>query len=168
MITSNAIQPLLWYAVYTRSRHEKKVALALTEKQIETYCPTRLVWRQWSDRKKRVEDVLFKSYVFFKTSSSNFAQVLETPGVSRLVLYLGKPAVIKQEEIDAIRLFLEETVDYSISFQKSDHVMITEGPLAGKTGIIEQLSKNKMRIRLDQLGISLLAEIHRNKVEKKK
>ncbi len=157
----------IWHAVYTRGRHEKKVYTQLLDKGIEAYCPTRMVMRQWSDRKKKVEEVLFRSYVFVKVNPQEFLPVLETPGVTRFVYYLGKPAVITQEEIDTIKRFLEETTDYSISFQKNDEVMITEGALAGRTGIIEQLGKNRLRIRIQQLGISLLAEVHRNKVEKK-
>ncbi|MCF8294564.1 MAG: UpxY family transcription antiterminator [Bacteroidales bacterium] len=164
-MTDSQLIPRTWHAIYTSSRQEKKVEKLLNEAGIETYCPVRTEVRQWSDRKKKVEVVLFTSYVFLKIRPIDFHIMNEIKGISRLVYYLGKPAIIADYEIEAIKLFLEQTTNYDIQFEKNQPVVIQEGPLAGKTGIIESIGKNKLRIRINQLGMSLIAQVHRNKVE---
>ncbi|MBP1652940.1 MAG: NusG antitermination factor, partial [Bacteroidetes bacterium] len=67
-----------WYAVYTKPRWEKKVAESLIRKQVETYCPINRVTHQWSDRKKVVEEPLFKSYVFVRIPDTMKTTVRET------------------------------------------------------------------------------------------
>src|SRR4051812_27565254 len=97
-----------WYAVYTKSRWEKKVAELLTKRQIENYCPLNLVVRQWSDRKKKLYEPLFTSYVFVHVLQEQIAELKQVQGVINLVLWLNKPAVIKDREIQAIKEFLDE------------------------------------------------------------
>src|SRR5687768_15296135 len=97
-----------WYAVYTRPRWEKKVAELFTRQEIENYCPLNRIERQWSDRKKIVLEPLFKSYVFVRIAQSNHVNALRTDGVVNFVNYLGRPAVIRDEEIDVIKRFLKE------------------------------------------------------------
>src|SRR5690242_2529438 len=99
---------LKWYAVHTRQRWEKKVASLLEKKGIEQYCPLNKVLRQWSDRKKTVLEPLFTSYVFIRVAEADHLKVKQTEGVLSLVHWLGKPAVIKEEEIEVIRQFLTE------------------------------------------------------------
>ncbi|MEP6750927.1 MAG: UpxY family transcription antiterminator, partial [Bacteroidota bacterium] len=95
-----------WYVVYTRPRWEKKVADQLSRKKIDYYCPLNRVHRQWSDRKKIVLEPLFSAYVFVQIDETEQLQVRLTDGVINFVYWLGKPAVIKNEEIHAIREFL--------------------------------------------------------------
>jgi len=98
----------IWYAVYTKPRWEKKVAAMLLEKGIENYCPVNKVTRQWSDRKKVVMEPVFKGYVFVKLEDNKKWQVKDVNGILNFVYWLGKPAVIRDEEIDTIRKFLNE------------------------------------------------------------
>jgi transcription antitermination factor NusG len=97
-----------WYAIYTRPRWEKKVAAALTLKQINNYCPVNTVLKQWSDRKKLVEEPLFSSYVFVRVAQDEMLKVIQTEGVLNFVRWLNKPAVIKNAEIELIRKYLAE------------------------------------------------------------
>jgi transcription antitermination factor NusG len=80
----------------------------LTNKGIESYCPLNKVRRQWSDRIKVVEEPLFKSYVFVRVSEESRTDVRMTDGVINFVYWDGKPALIKDREIQAIKLFLDE------------------------------------------------------------
>ena len=98
----------VWYAVYTKPRWEKKVADLLARKGVEHYCPLNRVVRQWADRKKTVEEPLFKSYVFIRSTVAELLKVKQTDGVVNLVYWLGKPAVIRDEEIDTIKRFLAD------------------------------------------------------------
>ena len=57
-----------WYPVYTHPRAEKKAHQALSNKGIETYLPLRRQLKQWSDRKKWVDEPFIKSYLFVHIS----------------------------------------------------------------------------------------------------
>lgn len=98
---------LRWYALYTRPRWEKKVAELLGAKQIENYCPMQKLEKNWSDRKKIILEPLFKSYVLVRLAPKAHIPVLQTDGVIGFVTFQGKPAVIRDEEIDAVKLFLQ-------------------------------------------------------------
>ncbi|RYY93171.1 MAG: UpxY family transcription antiterminator, partial [Chitinophagaceae bacterium] len=103
-----------WYAIYTRPRWEKKVHNLLVQKGIESYCPLNKVHRKWSDRIKLIEEPLFKSYVFVRASDDLRSEVRMTDGVINFVYWDGKPAVIKEKEIQAIRRFLDEHQDVEL------------------------------------------------------
>ena len=94
-----------WYAVYTRPRWEKKVSDILTRRKIENYCPLNKVVRQWSDRKKVLHEPLFTSYVFVRISEPELNSLKQTVGVINLVYWLGKPAVIRDPEVEMIKRF---------------------------------------------------------------
>ena len=158
-------QNINWYVLYSRPRAEKKLEQGLQDIGLETFCPTRTVMRQWSDRRKKVEQVLFTSYVFVKTSVKDFNMIYNVNGFVRFVNYLGRPAIVRDKEIEAIKTFLEMTTDHSIHFEKDSKVMITVGPLKGKTGLIEKIGKTKLRIFIEELGMSMVAVVHKNKVE---
>jgi transcription antitermination factor NusG len=89
-------------------RWEKKIDSVLIRKGMESWCPLQKIERQWSDRKKVIEDPLFKSYVFVRIDDTERAKVLMTDGVLNFVHYLGKPAVIKNEEVETIKKYLAE------------------------------------------------------------
>ncbi|MCC5926542.1 MAG: UpxY family transcription antiterminator [Bacteroidetes bacterium] len=104
----------IWRAFYTRPRHERKAAARLEEAGIEVYCPTVTTKVRWSDRWKKVTKVLFTSYVFARVDEKQRITVLEDEGISRCVLYLGKPATIRDEEIEAIRFLLDAGTDVTV------------------------------------------------------
>ena len=95
-----------WYAVYTRPRWEKKSDGILLRKGIMSWCPTQKVERYWTDRKKIIEDPLFRSYVFVNINEEDRVNVLMTEGIINFVYYLGEHAIIRDEEIENIKRFL--------------------------------------------------------------
>src|SRR5215471_15561839 len=97
-----------WFAIYTKQRWEKKVNSKLLEKGVESWCPVQKRESQWSDRKKIIDDPLFKSYVFVHITEDERLKVLTTDGALQFVHYLKKPAVIRDEEIELIRSYLLE------------------------------------------------------------
>ena len=96
------------YALYTKPRWEKKVFRLLTERGMEAYCPLNKVRKKWSDRIKLVEEPLFKSYVFVHTDETGKADVRLVDGVLNFVYWNGKPAIVREKEINDIRRFLNE------------------------------------------------------------
>ncbi|THU39774.1 UpxY family transcription antiterminator [Niastella caeni] len=157
-----------WYAVYTHAKWEKKVASLFTRKNIENYCPLNKVLRQWSDRKKVVYEPLFTCYVFARISDKERLSVLQTDGVLNYVSWKGKPAVIRDSEIELIKKFL---LEYSsvrlekIDIDVDDTVRIKCGLFMEQEGkVIEVLGKT-VRVSLPSLGYVMLAEIPKSHVE---
>jgi transcription antitermination factor NusG len=156
-----------WYAVYTKPRWEKKVNSLLTEKGFESYCPLNKVRRKWSDRIKLVEEPLFKSYVFVNIEESERSNIRMTNGVMNFVYWLGKPAVIKEKEIIAIKNFLNDYEDVQISpiqLLTSQRVKITAGPLMDREGKVVDIRGKMVKVAIDSLGYILMAYFNRTKL----
>lgn len=156
-----------WLAIYTRPRWEKKVNHLLIEKGLESYCPLNKVRRKWSDRYKIVEEPLFKSYVFVKVSDEDRSNVRLTTGAINFVYWDGKPAVIKEKEILAIRRFLNEYELVEARPMKLDidqRVRITNGSLMDQEGKVVQLQHKTAKVAIDSLGYILVATIDRTKL----
>lgn len=158
-----------WLAIYTKPRWEKKVYRLLSEKGIITYCPLNMVYKKWSDRIKKVEEPLFKSYLFVQVSPSEQSAVRMTDGVLNFVYWVGKPAVIRPEEIDAIRRFLNEYEEVEALPQPSlapgSQVMVNAGIMMGATGIVEKMDNKWAEVRIDSIGYILRAKVPTSKLQ---
>lgn len=150
-----------WSAIYTRSRNEKKIAERLKASGIEVYCPTQTTLRQWSDRKKKVTEPVFKSYVFVQyKNEEERLKVLQTSGVVNYVKYLGKVAQIPDREIAAIQHFLEGNENVEVKdIASGDEVSIHSGALKGKSGIVEHTDGTTATLYIDALGLQLHAQV---------
>ncbi|MEO6134435.1 MAG: UpxY family transcription antiterminator [Ginsengibacter sp.] len=157
-----------WYALYTRPRWEKKVASLLLEKGIEHYCPINKVTRQWSDRKKVVLEPIFKGYVFVKLEDSKKWEVKNINGILNFVYWLGKPAVIREEEIITIRKFLNEFSDVAIEqkgFVVNSEVRVKQGVLMNYNGIIVEVIGSRAVVKIDSMDIQLSAHFDKKNLE---
>ncbi len=158
-----------WYAVYTKPRWEKKVASLLSEKGIENYCPLNKVVKQWSDRRKLILEPVFKSYVFVKVADEKKWDLKKVNGILNFVYWLGKPAIIKDEEILTIRKFLNEFSDVQIEqetqLKVNSKVRIRQGLMMNYQGLLIELTGNKARVRIDSMGISLYAQFDKKNLE---
>jgi len=157
-----------WYAVYTKPRWEKKVAALLLERGIENYCPINKVTRQWSDRKKVVLEPVFKGYVFVRLEEAKKWEVKQVNGILNFVYWLGKPAIIRDEEIDLIRKFLNEFKDVQVE-QKgvvvNSEVRIRQGVLMDYHGIVVEVLGNRAVVKIDTLDIQLSAHFDKKNLE---
>lgn len=156
-----------WLAVYTRPRWEKKVNHLLIEKGVESYCPLNKVRRKWSDRVKIIEEPLFKSYVFLKVNDEGRTAVRMTPGVINFVYWDGKPAVIKEKEINAIKRFLNEYENVEVrpmDLEVQQRVKISTGPLMDQEGKVLAIRRKTAKVAIDSLGYILIAYIDRSKL----
>src|ERR1700689_1408843 len=91
---------LRWYAAYTSANHEKGVAGQLACRSIEQFLPLYESLRRWKDRRKLLQLPLFPGYVFVRLALRNRLQVLEIPGVVRLVGSSGAPTPLSDEEVE--------------------------------------------------------------------
>lgn len=157
-----------WYAVYTRPRCEKKVSESLVKMKINNYCPLRKVQRQWSDRKKIIHEPLFTSYVFVQIEETEQLPIRATDGVVNFVYWLGKPAVIRNEEITTIRHFLN---DYeNVNLEKTqvnvhDTVRVIGGPLMEQNGQVISVKNKVVKVMLPSLGYMMYVELKTSNVE---
>jgi transcription antitermination factor NusG len=146
-----------WFAIYTRPKNEKKVVEGLEKLGVEVYCPMVTQVKQWSDRKKKVETPLINSYVFVNIEDKKRNIVFEVPGVVRYLFWLGKPAVIQEHEIDLLKASLKgifSNVEVN-GIQPGDTLTISKGPFQGKEGVVSQVDKNKIRLVLKELGVTI-------------
>lgn len=158
-----------WYAIYTKPRWEKKVSGLLSEKGIENYCPLNKVVKQWSDRRKVILEPVFKSYVFVKIEESKKWDLKKINGILNFVYWLGKPAIIKDEEIITIRKFLNEFSDVQVAEERdlkiNSKVRIKQGVMMNYHGLLIELTGNRAKVRIDSMGISLHAQFDKKNLE---
>jgi transcription antitermination factor NusG len=158
-----------WYAVYTRPRWEKRVADRLCEKNISTYCPLNRVIRQWHDRKKMILEPLFKSYVFVQIDLKDRLSVLQTLGIVNFVNWLGRPAVIRDDEIELIKRFLQEHKNVTIEndpLHINDTVRIVAGALISQEGRVVEVKRKTVKLVIPSLKVALCAEVDKTAVVK--
>jgi len=151
-----------WYALYTCARHEKYVAKQLEERRIDHFLPLYRSWHTWKDRRKQVELALFPRYVFVHISMQTRLRVLQLAGVVHLVTFNGQPAILPEQEIDALRSGLEHKIyaephPYLTVGRK---VRVCRGPLQGTEGILVRW-KDRLRvvISLEVLMRSVAVEV---------
>jgi transcription antitermination factor NusG len=123
--------------------------------------------RQWADRKKIVFEPLFTSYVFVYASHEEYLAIKQTDGILNFVYWLGQPAIIKDEEIEAVKQFL---ADYNnvqlekVAVNINDQVKITSGPLMSREGNVIEVKSRTVRVLLPSLGYAMVAEVDKANV----
>ena len=152
-----------WYALYTKSRAEKKVLERLTKIGIEAYLPMKKTLRQWSDRKKWVEAPIISSYIFIKIPKSDYQSVFNIPGVVAYVSYKGLACIIPETDIDAMKRTIENQMDFSVepaSVKKGELITVTSGPLEGIRGeVIDVQGKKKIILSICHIGYTLVVNL---------
>ena len=147
-----------WYVLYTKPRHEKKLAERLRAEGWTVYCPLKKTTKQWSDRKKVVEAALFPSFIFIQCDDKVRDQVFVHASAVRYLYWLRKPAVVRDEEISTIRQWMGELDHESIEVEaipRGSKVRLGAGPFMGETGTLEELRGTQATLVLEQLGIQL-------------
>jgi transcription antitermination factor NusG len=158
-----------WYVLYTKPRWERKIAETLARLGIESYCPLNKVERYWSDRRKVVSEPLFSCYVFVRLADDELVKPLEINGVFRYVCKMNKPARVRNEEIETIRLFLAEHGMVhleKISVRLNDKIEILYGPFMSRKGLVTKVHPNYLKVNILSLGYSLVATVRRTGIRK--
>ncbi|WP_374948781.1 UpxY family transcription antiterminator [Mucilaginibacter sp.] len=154
---------LKWYPVYTNPRAEKKAFEALQRKGIEAYLPLQRTLKQWSDRKKWVEEPLIKSYLFVRIAAHAQTDVLMTKGVARFIYFSGSIASMPDRQVDDLKLLLSNATDLIVTeenLRQGEKITIKAGPLKGLTGeVIDYRSQKQLLLRLEALGCSIIVNV---------
>ena len=145
-----------WYALRTRSRHEKVVRDQLLNQGIEPLLPTVKRLSQWKDRKKEVEVPLFSGYCFVRFNVDQKMPVLKTVGVVDIVGGGQGPEPIPEEEITAIQTLMASVLPYDSHpyLQEGMKVEVIRGPLQGVQGILLRKDKRHRLI----LGVRIIQQ----------
>ncbi|MEV4886435.1 Transcription antitermination factor NusG [Chitinophaga ginsengisegetis] len=150
-----------WYVVYTYPHYEKRILNQSKKIGIHCFLPTKKVVKQWSDRRKIVDEPLFPNYVFVYVEEQARFRLLDITGVSRYVAFDGKPVVVSEEEMNTIKkLMIEPEVTVERELQSGSKVLITEGPFIGIEGVIfQKKGKTRFGVRIPVLNHSISVEI---------
>lgn len=158
-----------WYVLYTKSRCEKAVADKLALLGIDVYCPLLKRKKLWSDRWKLVEEPLFRSYCFVSLEDKDRDSVFTVPGVVRYIYHCGKPAKIREKEMDLLKNWLMQYNHDSIEAENlnvSDRIRIRSGALMDKEAEVLESKGNYALLLLEDLGMQVRVDLRKNIVEK--
>lgn len=145
-----------WFVVRTKPRHEKKLCEYLIGMGVEAYCPVVSHVKPWSDRLKKIEVPLIPSYVFVRIEESKRNVVFHSPSALSYMFWLGKPALVRDNEIRILRELIEgkSIKNFNIStYQLGDKLEIKCGVFSGQIGIIKDVKNKNVAVLLKQLGI---------------
>jgi len=144
-----------WFILYTKPNQEIKVADQLKEMNINCFCPTVTVIKNYSDRKKKILKPLLPSYVFVNIEETKRNDVFLAFGIVRYMFWLGKPAIVRESEIELMKQYLNG-IYQSVSltkFTRGQLYKISEGLFSGKIGKVVETKKNKIKLELQSLGV---------------
>lgn len=158
-----------WYAIYTKTNYEKKILNCIQYDNIECYLPLSKKLKQWSDRKKWIEEPFFRNYLFVRVSRKEFFNVLNITGVVKYITFGGLPQKIPPEQISCIKKLIEqqerEVVLSREKIEKGQNAEVLFGPFKGLSGEIVKIYGNyRIVIRIEALGCSILANISKDEI----
>lgn len=151
-----------WYVLSAKYQHERALAVVLGSKGFEALAPTYSTRSLWSDRTKDVERALFPGYVFCRLGLSGRISVLDTPGISRIVGFGGRPTPVPDSEMDAIRAAVASKMPLRQwpHLKPGDRVRIERGPLKGIEGtLIRELDCLQLVIGVELLQRSIAVQL---------
>lgn len=160
-----------WYALYVKSRSEKKVLMQLEDFGVEAFLPLVTRLKQWSDRKKKVEEPLFKSYIFVHSNEKERYTILNVYGVVKFVTFEHKPVVVPDNQIIAIKRYIDDFAEEENFLKNADLkegqlVRIIAGPMMGLIGRLQSVKdKKRLTVFIEAVGQYISVNIPRTKVE---
>lgn len=162
---SNSVR---WFALYTRANHEKSSATHLAQRTIEHFLPTFQSVRRWKDRKKRLDLPLFPGYLFARFDPRAKLDVLNVPGVVRLVGFDSRPMALPDEEIENLRVAIRENLDVQphAYLTAGRRVRVIRGPLAGMCGtLVRRKGRTRLLVSIELIQRSAAIEVSAEDVE---
>jgi transcription antitermination factor NusG len=151
-----------WFAVWTRSRHERRVHDQLAERGVEAFLPTITRWSRWKDRRKQVAWPIFPGYCFARFDPAARLQVLKCTGVVSIVGFDGEPAPVPDEEVESVRRLVESTLacDPCPLLKAGMRVEVAHGPLKGVVGRLERKGGHaRLVIAVDLIGRAVSVQV---------
>ena len=153
-----------WYAMYVKMHHEKKTAEKLYNMGIKNFLPLQERIKQWSDRKKKVKEVIIPMMIFINTDEKTRIEILKSiPSINGTMIDRAthKPAIIRDEEMERFMFMLDYTENAvrftSEPLKPGEKVEVIKGPLCGLKGeLIDIEGKSQVSVRLNMLGCAMV------------
>lgn len=153
-----------WMVLRTKSRHEAVVETVLQQKQVTTYLPKHVVVRQCQGRRRAVEMPLFPGYVFVRPRADQYEGMRYIRGSCGLVLASGKPAILPEKDLDAVKMLVDTGADFTVDpgLAVGTRIEIASGPLMGVKGELVRVKNQQLLvINVDAVGSSVRVEVDR-------
>ena len=162
---------LNWFVIKTRSRAEDKVFQRINALGMHAYLPLQKTIRQWSDRKKKIEIPLIPSTLFVETDLKSLNQIYTIPGFYSILKFLGKPALVRQDEINNLKLLLQDNIEIEKEdfqeFKKGESVEVIHGPLQGIIATsIDEGRTHKLIVEIESMEQRFIVHIPKSYVRK--
>lgn len=166
-IATRPPQGTRWYALHTRSRHERRAAAALQRRlgaRAEVFLPEYRTWSRRKDRRRELLRPLFPGYLFVRAELAFGVRldILQADGVVRLVGVGPRPVPVPDEVVDSIRLLLAAAPDARPRerWRPGTRVKVMSGPLAGVTGVVEHSPRGRrIVVAVELLGRAVAASL---------
>ena len=144
-----------WYVLCTKPGSEIKTVALLTSIGVIAFCPTYKYLKQYSDRKKKIEKPLISSYVFVKSNEKDRAKVFSIMNVKRYLFWMGKPAIVREEEIESLKKGVNsfDNMLQISELSKGNTIKIPNGLFKGINGEVFSISRNKIKLKLASVGL---------------
>lgn len=159
-----------WYALYTKSRHEKSISAELAKHNIESFLPVRRIKKRWSDRTVTVDEPLFRSYLFVKTDRSEAQKVLRSKGAVKFVSTRNEFISVDEQVIASLRSLIshEIAIDPFPYLDAGDKVSVRRGIFKGIEGFVVRKDSQRCRLVISITAImaSIAIEVDADAVEK--
>jgi transcription antitermination factor NusG len=137
-----------WFVIKTNSRAEKKVKERLQKLGFEVFLPLQTSLKQWSDRKKKVFLPLISSTLFIHSTESDLRLIYATPGFHSVLHYQSKPAIVRDFEINNLRIILQPEIENQFeettSIETGDLVEVIKGPFQGLIATSIEVNRNQI------------------------
>ena len=148
----NNIQDKKWFVLYTKPKHELKVKENLSNVGIESFCPTIVSDRIWSDRIKKVREVIIKSIVFVKCSDNERNNVFDIPSTVRYLFHCHKPAVVLENEIGNLKKLEENNYIINKDLSVGDMIFLDK---INQEGVVEKKTNTRTWVNLKNINIRI-------------
>ena len=156
-----------WYVIYTKPKCERKVAAAFTKRKIVNFFPLNCKQVNSSRKRKLIYEPLFDSYLFANVTETDIARIRMIDGVVNLVYWKGKPAIMNDDEIEAIKEFT--TYHQDIKLEKTQvnvngTARIIDGLRYSMEGNVLSVKNTTVKVNLPSIGFSMIAEMENESV----
>ena len=151
-----------WFALYTKPRHEFKAELQLNSVSIENYLPTYLVTKQWSDRKKKINEPVFRGYIFIYASEKERLLSLSQSAIVRCISFSGKPSIVPGWQINNLKKILSESPEVLVTnkIEVGTKIKITDGPFRDVIGVVTGTQEDKwLAVSVDLIHRSIMVRL---------
>jgi transcription antitermination factor NusG len=151
-----------WFALYTKPRHEFKAELQLKSVSVDNYLPTYFVTKKWSDRKKKINEPVFRGYIFIHASEKERHLSLSQSAIVRCISFSGKPSIVPEWQINNLKKILSESHDILISnkIEVGFSIKITDGPFKDVIGVVTETQEDKwLAVSVDLIHRSIIVRL---------